>query len=59
MIKEPLSQRFNLIVNQRYRVFCCGAEEGLNEPFLRLLMLVKAVNEENVLVKAVEDEIEI
>ncbi|CAM4272812.1 hypothetical protein SAMN06265348_109314 [Pedobacter westerhofensis] len=28
-----------------------GAEDDLNEPFIRLLMLVKTVNEENVLVK--------
>jgi len=28
-----------------------GAEEGLNEPFVRLLMLVRSVNEENVLKK--------
>lgn len=35
----------------RYLKGLCGAEEGLNEPIILLLMLVKAVNEENVLVK--------
>lgn len=34
-----------------------GAEGDLNEPFIRLLMLVRAVNEENVLVKEVGEEI--
>ena len=35
-----------------------GAEDDLNEPFVRLLMLVRVVNEENVLVKEVGEEIE-
>jgi hypothetical protein len=29
----------------------CGDWEGLEEPFVRLLILVRAVNEENILVK--------
>jgi hypothetical protein len=37
--------------NELLRLLFRGAEEGLNEPFMRLLMLVRAVNEENVLVK--------
>ncbi|RAJ37394.1 hypothetical protein LY11_00471 [Pedobacter cryoconitis] len=36
----------------------CGVEDDLNEPFVRLLMLVRAVNEENVLVNFVEEKIE-
>lgn len=36
----------------------CGAEDDLNEPFVRLLMLVRAVNEENILVKKAIEEIE-
>jgi len=36
----------------------CGAEEELDEPFVRLLMLVRAANEESILVKEVEEEIE-
>lgn len=34
-----------------------GAEDDLNEPFVRLLMLIRAVNEENVLEKEVEERI--
>lgn len=36
----------------------CGAEGGLAEPFVRLLMLVRAVNEENVLGKEAGEKIE-
>jgi len=36
----------------------CGAEDDLNEPFVRLLMLVRAVNEENILMKEIGEEIE-
>jgi len=34
-----------------------GAEDDLNEPFVRLLMLIRAVNEENGLRKEVIEEI--
>jgi|GEM_PF-3946045 len=36
-----------------------GAEDELNEPYVRLLMLVRAVNEENILLKVEKEEIEI
>jgi hypothetical protein len=35
----------------RYEKEVGGDEEGLDEPFVRLLMLVRAINEENVLEK--------
>lgn len=31
--------------------FLCGAEDDLHEPFVRFLILVRTVNEENILVK--------
>jgi len=37
----------------------CGAEEELNEPFVRLLMLIRTVNEENVMVKESDEEVEV
>lgn len=40
------------------RLSLCGAEDDLNEPFLRLLMLVRAVKEGDILEKEVEDEID-
>lgn len=36
----------------------CGDWDDLTEPFLQLLMLVKAINEEFFLVKEVGEEIE-
>lgn len=36
----------------------CGAEDDLNESFVRLLMLVRAVNEGIILVKEAGEEIE-
>jgi len=36
-----------------------GAEDSLNEPFVRLLMLVRAVNEENVLEKKLKKRLDI
>ncbi len=37
----------------------CGDEEGLAEPFVRLLILVRTVNEEDILEKETNVEIEI
>lgn len=48
----------NQKAHRRMSFLSCGAEDDLNEPLVWLLILVRAVNEENFLVKKAREEIE-
>lgn len=57
-IRRFSESNYRIITHYKHTFKHCGAEDDLNEPFVRLLMLVRAVNEENILVKESGEEIE-